>query len=106
MAGCSFSCGGEGGVGQTVDGEKFPTTIAHRGSAGPVHYFTITQAGCRSGKAIRPATAVVAINVGLPTFHRNRITSETIATAAVNQSPIAMRPNRTHAPRMVPMAAA
>jgi hypothetical protein len=47
------------------------------------------QPGCSSGYAIRPTTAVAGINSG-----------------AVSQSPMAMRPSRMQAPRIVPIAAA
>ena len=43
---------------------------------------------------------------GLLTFQRNSTASETIPISAVSQSPIAMRPSRMQAPRIVPIAAA
>ncbi len=50
--------------------------------------------------------AVAATSTGLLTFQRNRATRLPNAMSAVSQSPIAIFPNRTHAPRIVPMAAA
>ena len=51
-------------------------------------------------------SAVTATSNGLLTFQRNRTTRLPSATRAVNQSPMAIFPSKTHAPRMVPMAAA
>src|SRR5205823_14878331 len=69
-------------------------------------YFTKTHSGLRSGNAMRPMIAVAATSKGLLTFQRNRTTRLPMATSVVNQSPIAIFPRRTHAPRIVPMAAA
>src|SRR5512144_763695 len=71
-----------------------------------LHYFTNTHVGCSSGNASNPMTAVAATNTGLLTFHLNSTTRLRRATRAVSQSPIAILPSRTHAPRMVPIAAA
>src|SRR5262249_35565340 len=78
-----------------------PEIGEHRG-----RYFTKTQAGCSSGDATRPIAAGVAMSSGLLTFQRNSTARLTSATSAVSQSPIAMRPSRTQAPRIVPIAAA
>jgi hypothetical protein len=69
-------------------------------------YFTMTQSGCRIGYATDPITAVIAINNGLLTFQRDSTASDAAPIRAVSQSPMAMRPSRMQAPRMVPMAAA
>jgi hypothetical protein len=42
----------------------------------------------------------------LLTFHRNRTATDPTPMRIVNQSPMAIRPRRTLAPRMVPIAAA
>src|SRR5262249_9663353 len=63
-------------------------------------YFTKTQSGLRRGKAMRPTIAAAAMSSGLLTFQRNNTTRLTSATSAVSQSPIAIFPSRTHAPRM------
>jgi len=52
-----------------------------------------------------PMMAAAATSNGLLTFQRNKTTRLTSATSAVSQSPMAIRPRRTEAPRMVPMAA-
>jgi len=62
-------------------------------------YFTNTHAGWSSGNAINPMIAVAATSTGLLTFHRNSTIKLERATSAVSQSPIAMRPSRTHARR-------
>src|ERR1019366_4761408 len=69
-------------------------------------YFTNTQVGLSKGKAMIPTAAVAAIKSGLLIFHRKRTTTLIRATIAVSQSPIAIRPSRTDAPRIVPIAAA
>src|SRR5579883_2643277 len=69
-------------------------------------YFTMTQSGWMSGKAIKPTRAVVAMSRGLLSFHRNKAASVAIPIKAVSQSPIAIPPSRMQAPRIVPIAAA
>src|SRR6266849_2182197 len=69
-------------------------------------YFTKTHSGLSSGNAIRPMIAVAATSRGLLTFQRNKTTRLPSATSVVSQSPIAIFPSRTQAPRIVPMAAA
>src|SRR6185312_1786998 len=72
----------------------------------PQHdHFTITQAGWISGKATRPAAAVTAIRRGLAIRQRKSASRARSPMSTVNQSPMAMRPRRTQAPRIVPMAA-
>src|SRR5262249_44412700 len=68
-------------------------------------YLTITQVGSRIGKAIKPTMAVAAISAGLLTFQRNSTARDATPISAVSQSPMAIFPSRTQAPRMVPMAA-
>ena len=50
--------------------------------------------------------AVAATSRGLLTFHRNSTMRLPAATSAVSQSPMAIFPSSTQAPRIVPMAAA
>src|SRR5712692_4247716 len=69
-------------------------------------YFTNTQVGWSRGNAMRPMIAVTATSRGLLTFQRNSTTRLASAMSAVSQSPMAILPNNTQAPRMVPMAAA
>src|SRR2546428_133086 len=69
-------------------------------------HFTKTHVGRRSGNAINPMSAVAAISAGLLTFQRNRTPRLPSPRSAVSQSPIAIRPSSTLAPRIVPMAAA
>ena len=69
-------------------------------------YFTNTHAGCSRGNATNPTMAVAATSTGLLIFHRNSTIKLARATSAVSQSPIAIRPRSTEAPRMVPIAAA
>src|SRR5437870_8696288 len=69
-------------------------------------YFTKTHSGLRSGNAMRPMIAVAATSKGLLTFQRNRTTRLPSATSAVSQSPIAIFPTRTPAPKTLPLAAA
>src|SRR5262249_54834679 len=69
-------------------------------------YFTNTHSGRSNGKAIRPMTAVTATSRGLLTFQRKSTARLATARSAVSQSPMAIFPRRTHAPRIVPMAAA
>src|SRR6266478_1904421 len=68
-------------------------------------YFTKTHVGWSSGNAISPITAAAAMSRGLLTFQRNSTTRLTSVTTAVSQSPMAIRPRRTQAPRIVPIAA-
>src|SRR5215813_10918954 len=56
----------------------------------PMSYLTITHAGCSSGNAMRPTTAVTAMSSGLFTFQRNRTASDATAMRAVSQSPMAI----------------
>src|SRR5437867_6784643 len=81
-------------------------TVVKRRPAPPVPYFTNTHSGLSSGNAMSPMIAVAATSIGLLTFQRNRTTRLPSATNAVSQSPIAIFPSNTHAPRIVPMAAA
>ena len=53
-----------------------------------------------------PMTAVAVTRIGLLSFQRTNTTRLSTAIKAVSQSPIAIFPNRTEAPRIVPMAAA
>src|SRR5438093_870731 len=69
-------------------------------------HFTKTHGGFSSGNAITPMSAVTAIRTGLLTLQRNRTPRLASPTSAVSQSPIAIRPSSTQAPRIVPMAAA
>src|SRR5881409_105206 len=73
---------------------------------GRLAHFTKTHVGFSSGNAITPMSAVTAIRTGLLTLQRNRTPRLPSPTSAVSQSPIAIRPSSTHAPRIVPMAAA
>ena len=66
----------------------------------------MTHAGQKSGKAMRPTIAAAAIKSGLLTFQRNKTTKDIKPMSNVSQSPIAIRPKSTHAPKMVPIAAA
>src|SRR5262249_22343670 len=75
----------------------------HRPSA---PYFTMTQVGCSNGKATTPISAVVPTSSGLLTFQRSIANSAPSMIRIVSQSPMAMRPRSTHAPRIVPIAAA
>ena len=47
-----------------------------------------------------PISAVTATSSGLLTFQRNRTTRLPSATRAVNHSPMAIFPSKTHASRM------
>jgi hypothetical protein len=76
-----------------------------RGRFGGRH-LTIIQAGCNSGQATKPITAVAAIRSALWTFQRNKIAREATPIRALGLLPTAMRPSRMQAPRMVPIAAA
>src|SRR5713226_2117390 len=69
-------------------------------------YLTNTQSGLRIGKAIIPTIAVAATRIGLLTFQRNNTIRLDSAISAVSQSPIAILPSRSEAPRIVPIAAA
>jgi hypothetical protein len=64
----------------------------------------MTHAGCISGNATSPTTAAVAITSGVLTFQRNSTSKAINPIRLVSQSPIAMRPKRTLAPTMVPIA--
>src|SRR5205807_8383935 len=68
-------------------------------------YFTKTHGGWSNGNAISPIIAAAAMSRGLLTFQRKSTTRLTSVTSAVSQSPIAIRPSSTQAPRMVPIAA-
>jgi len=53
-----------------------------------------------------PTTAVAATSIGLLTFQRNNKIRLTVAIKAVSESPMAIFPSSTAAPRIVPIAAA
>ena len=53
-----------------------------------------------------PTTAVAAMNKGLLTFQRKRTASETAPISSVSQSPMAIRPSKMQAPRIVPIGRA
>src|SRR6266851_3162892 len=94
---------------QGCQAEKGGAENGRKHHLSPVHvtsYLSMTQSGCSSGKAIRPTTAVAAMRSGLLTFQRNKTASEATPMRTVSQSPIAMRPSRMQAPRIVPIAAA
>src|SRR5438034_3692757 len=76
--------------------------FAHAASS----YFTNTHSGLSSGNAMSPMIAVAATSRGLLTFQRKRTTRLASATSTVSQSPMAIFPSSTQAPRMVPIAAA
>src|SRR5262249_31668163 len=95
--------GGDEALGRAVQAHE-----EHRGRRchDRFSYFTNTHSGLSRGKAMSPMTAVAATSTGLLTFQRNSTTRLPSATRIVSQSPIAIRPRRTQAPRIVPMAAA
>src|SRR6516165_9354366 len=73
-----------------ASGGGWRLATAHR------RYFTMTQEGCNSGKAISPITAVAATSSGLLTlFQRKRMPRLPAAIRIVSQSPIAILPSRT-----------
>src|SRR5437899_171206 len=72
---------------------------------GRLAHFTKTHVGFSSGNAITPMSAVTAIRTGLLTLQRNRTPRLASPTSAVSQSPIAIRPSSTQAPRSLPSVA-
>src|SRR6516165_3670859 len=80
--------------------------ILHQPHLAMCAYFTNTQAGFSRGNAIIPTAAVAATSRGLLTFQRKSTNKLTSAITAVSQSPMAILPSRTAAPRIVPIAAA
>src|SRR5205823_2055272 len=82
--------GGEDALRRPVQAHEEDGRLAH---------FTKTHVGFSSGNAITPMSAVTAIRTGLLTLQRNRTPRLASPTSAVSQSPIAIRPSSTQAPR-------
>src|SRR5437773_2746909 len=101
---------GDAGAGEALDhagGEDaLRRPVQAHEEDGRLAHFTKTHVGFSSGNAITPMSAVTAIRTGLLTLQRNRTPRLASPTSAVSQSPIAIRPSSTQAPRIVPMAAA
>src|SRR6185312_1148849 len=63
-------------------------------------HLTNTQSGCSRGKPAKPMAAVAATSSGLLTLQRNRTPRLPMAMSAVSQSPMAILPSSTAAPRI------